>query len=261
MKRLLGGMAAFAGLAVLVWFVAVPEAFLADRIAGLLSGPLVTTETAGIRKGLFSLAFSEIRLFHADGTPLVALQQARISPDWQALARLRFRLRFHAALPPGILEGSVGLQGGTAALRMEGKGLPLAQVGQPEAWGLRLSGRLSGLYEGNRDEGLLRFTVEDAAIRASHPLLQGLPWHRLRLVRGLLAFRPGGMDLRSLTCEGEGIYGKIRGTVAGKRFDGTLEVTADRTVDLGALPEAMLQPYRASPGRWVIPLRGSLSAS
>jgi hypothetical protein len=117
---------------------------------------------------------------------------------------------------------------------------------------LALKGLLEGILSGrlilNEGNGNFTFRLRE---------ISGLPVG-FSNASGIAEISGGALHLKSVSLEGEGVYGKLKGTIRGGAYELTAEVMPEPGSPAGAALAEYYSRYEASPGYYVIPLSGRL---
>lgn len=245
------------------WVVAVPEDLVKGMIENSLKDERFAIRIEGYRKGLFYR-------FHADtmqvlrnstgkesaGKTLFLLRDVsgRISPS--SLLSFQPALSFDGAVEGGTISGTVSLMGKTR-IDVKAEGLTLSALPLPESLGVTGTGLFTGVFHSEGSAGEFRFTLLNAKIRGTSPVLSFIPLDRFNEVRGAGMISGGSMDIRSLSLAGKGVNARLKGKVAGTRVDLTMELMTDSSFTPDPLFQSLIERYRVSPGYYLVPVKAS----
>jgi hypothetical protein len=243
-----------AALILSLWYVAVPEGFIAAELMKIAKPP-VELEVTGLKKGLFfNVTINKINVF-IDKHKAGELQtiEAAFNPLYIFSGRLPVDYKMEAC--GGVITGK-----GTYDLRLPaGEGFAAAG----EFTGIRLAaltdaygdGRISGSYTIKAKEADVEFTVQDYRAKLRGWMMADLLLAYFDGIRGKLTITGKGITAYSISLTGKGIYARVKGQP-------TEDTGHNITIEL--MPEASfkgmeamraLKRYETSPGLYIIKIR------
>ena len=257
---------AIAGLFLLiagVWFIVLPGCLIKDLIEHSLGSDVVYLKADGFRKGLFyDFSARKILLKKAGSgkdsdVTLLEFDDVNGRLDLLSIAAFRPKLNFSCRVGDGAVTGRVGLTGKGRA-KIIGGDIHLKEIPFLEPFGIHGGGTMSGSFEesGNRSE--LELSLIDANLNSTTFMGVFLPLEVFHEVRAAATITGGAVDIQSLALSGEGVYGRVKGSVRGGNMDMSLELMTDPSFKLAPLLQAMVERYKVSPGYYVFPLRGEV---
>lgn len=226
--------------------------------------------TDGLKKGLlFDLDVDRMTLVKRDRraagekasegslTPLLVTEEIRIWLDLLSILTLHPELTFRGKLYGGTIRGTAGLTE-NSSWHVKGSNISIGGFPLLGAFGVKGDGMLSGEVISRKGKGEIRFVADN--LRLGNASLEGviLPLNLFHTMRGSLKLDGDAVTIQSLTLNGDGVRGRMRGTIRGGFLDASMEVMTDSSSGQGSLFQAMLAPYQTSPGYYIIPVRTAL---
>ena len=256
MKRLIVVCLVGAAFVFGLWSVVITDRILIGMAETALAGSGLRIEVTDLKKGLFfdvnaariTLAASDKRLLFIDDFT------GRVNP-FRMLAGLP-PLRFEGTLGGGRVAGQAGFfEGSPMTVRVDKA--RIEEIPFFGLSGLEGSGTLSGELRSVKGKGDVQFTVEDARLKTVSYGGVPVPLEVFHEARGALQIEGTGIKIVSFSLDGDGIYARIKGNVAGKRLNVSLELMPDSSFR-DAIVFSALGRYRLSPGYYVIPITATL---
>ena len=245
------------------WYFAVPEQVLLGVIESSLTRAGLYPEIEGFKKGLFyGIGIERLTIVKEGrgngGTrPLIVLETIEGKLDLPSLFRLSPSFGFECDAHGGRIEGKVSLTG-TRAFAVHGRDIRIDELTFLRTWGIDGSGSLSGTLRIEKENGEARFSIPDAKLKAT--TLGGLyfPLDLFHEIRVALLIKGKALEINSFTLQGDGVRARVKGTIREGELLGAAEVMPDASFAAGAVLDAALGQYRASPGYYVMPIRINL---
>ncbi len=241
-----------------IWLVVFPETYITSLIENSVDDPDMRLEVSGLRKGpLYSFTAEGIALKKA-GRPLLATERihGRINPF--SLLLLRLDMHVSGAAAGGIIKGRVDLIRGKSHVLLTLEKADLASIPLFPLAGVKGTGTFSGRMKIDGPTGDIRFEITDARLESSSFGGIALPLNIFRSARGALSIANKTVTVSSFALEGEDIYARMKGTIAGGRLKLTMEVMPGRSFMENNPLALFLEAYKVSPGYYAIPVAGDL---
>jgi type II secretion system protein N len=255
-KRLIVICLAGAAFVFGLWSVVITDRVLIGMAEKALDGSGLRLEVTDLKKGFFfDIKAARVTVSNS-GRRLLFIDDftGRINP-FHLLAG-RPPLRFWGTLGGGRVDGQVGFfRGSPATVSVE-----KAQINEIPLFGLsglEGSGTLSGELRSAKGKGDIQFTVKDARLKTISYGGVPVPLEVFHDARGALQIGGAGIKIVSFSLDGDGIYARVKGNVAGKRLNVSLELMPDSSFR-DAIVFSALGRYRLSPGYYVIPITTTL---
>ncbi len=246
-----------------VWFIVLPGGLIKDLIEHSLGSDVVYLKADGFRKGLFyDFSARKILLRKAGAgkdsdVTLLEFDDVNGRLDLLSVAAFRPRLNFSCKIGDGVVTGRVGLTG-KGPTKIVGGDIHLEEVPFLEPFGIHGGGTMSGSFEESGNKSDLELSLINANLSSTTFMGVFLPLEIFHEVRAAATITDGVVDIQSLALSGDGLYGRVRGSVRGGNMDMSLELMTDPSFKLAPLLQAMVERYRVSPGYYVFPLRGEV---
>jgi type II secretion system protein N len=253
-----------------LWYIAFPEDLIVDILGNSVGGDMFYLKADGLRKGLlYDLDVDRMSLMKRDRriaggkapegglAPLLVSEDVHIRLDFLSGLTLHPEIAFSGKLYGGKILGTSGLAG-NSLLRVKGNNISVGGLPLLGNFGVKGDGLLSGEVISRKGKGELRFVADNLRLGSASLKDTILPLNLFHTVRGSLKLDGDTVNIESLTMSGDGVRGRLKGTIRGGFLDASLEVMTDSSSGQGSLFQAMLAPYKASPGYYVIPVRTAL---
>lgn len=246
-----------------VWFIVLPEGLMRDVAERSIRSDVVSLKIDGFKKGMF-YNFSARRILigkKGGGTSTDAsfleLHDVKGWLDIGSVVLLKPRLNFRCMLDDGEVTGALSLtgKGGTT---ISGGGIHLKEIPFLDSFGIRGEGMMSGSFVTINNRGILKISLLKANFSNSTLMGVFLPLEVFHEVRGAATITDGALELQSLAMSGEGVYGRVKGSMRGGNMNMSLELMTEPSFKMGSLLRTMLARYRVSPGYYIFPLRGEI---
>ena len=254
----------------ILWFLAMPESFLAGYIQRSLAGQRIALELKGFEKGFFyTLHVERVSLskltsrgnqpsasppykWFGEGPAFVVLQNLDITPDMLSFLKLSPRLNFRGQVGRGSMRGYAGRERGSLVAEVHGEHIDVSSLPILIQAGIHGEGSLEFDFRWKESRGEMVFSVDDATLSGVFSGNSAIPLNFFKSVKGMLTLG-NTITVNSLAMEGEGIYVRVKGEIRAGGFDGRAEVMVDASFTQYPLLTSILERYNVSPGYYVIP--------
>lgn len=246
-----------------LWFIALPAAQIIDILEGSFKKDHIYLKTEGFKKGLFYNFSAERVLIKEKSanedseTPLLIFQDVNVRFEFISLFRLSPEVSFNCRIGHGVVAGKVGLTG-KKSLEIKGDDINVNDIPFFESLGIYGDGILSGNYLFHNKKGELKLSVNDARLKDTYLAGVFLPMNLFNDIKGVMTINDDTVEVGSLAMSGKGVYGRVKGGIKANHMDLSLELMTDSSYATGAIPLAILEQYKISPGYYVIPLKGDI---
>lgn len=250
----------FAGL----WLVAVPEAFLVERIEGALSDGSLSLRPEGIRKGLFwGITAEKVTVSRAGGSengddssgayPFLVLNEVEGRLDIASFLGLSPCIALKGHVGKGLLVGNAGILGNnTVALRFEG--IPISAITALDRFSIQGEGEISGEITLHGNKGEARLSVPAAKLKGAVVGGNHIPLEYFSSIQAAVDFDRGLISIKSLRLEGRGVSARVTGNASGTQADMALDIMVDSSFPALTVFEPLMERYKVSPGYFAVPL-------
>lgn len=243
-------------IAVLVWYVAIPERLVTTSLEKAIRNqtqPGIDVSLSGLKKGpLFSMS-ADTADITVDNVPAVTVTDitTRIDPVESLRDQVTFLLS--GKIGTGEILGRFSRHGdGTLTVR----DAELNSISYFAATGLQGVGRISADIVISGDTMDVTFTIPDAEITGS-PMGVLLPVKAFRKVQGAFSVSKSSVSITSISMEADKGYARLKGTITNSIMNLNLEIMPE-SGKLESFETMMLSRYQVSPGYYVIPIQGPL---
>ena len=132
-------------------------------------------------------------------------------------------------------------------------GIPLFKV-----IGLNGKGILSGEFRLKDGTGDVKFSIKDAQFESASFSGVMIPVNLFKSAQGAMTIDRDVVHISSLSLQGDDIYARVKGDIKKNVMDLTLEIMQGSTSSDKSSLFLLLENYKASPGYYVIPIRGNM---
>lgn len=241
---------------ILVWFFAIPDELLQERIEDLIStagGARISASLKGLRKGLFFDIYAEGLALEMDGRPAIEIRDLWGSFNPLSLAKRELSFSMKGKIGTGEINGSFSFpRGGDMTIEE----VELNAISYLTSLGIRINGHLSASLALQNDTMHVIFQVPDLDMGNSE-LAIIIPFvDSFNKLQGILTIRGNNVKVKSVTLEGERARARISGDITNGYSNLTLELMP--SVKLNSVESMLIGKYQVSPGYYVIPLKGQI---
>lgn len=252
-----------------LWFLAVPESFLAGYLQRFLADRNIALELTGFKKGVFftlhvERASLKIRAprgnqpasppgeGRGEGPALVIVQNLAITPDMLSFLKLNPRFNVIGQIGQGRVRGAAGRGRGGLTATMHGEHIGVGSLPILAQAGIYGDGNLAFDFRWEESRGEIVFSIDEARLSGILAGNNAVPLNFFRTVKGLLTLG-NTIAVNSLALEGPGIYVRVKGEITGGSLGGRAEVMVDASFPQYPLLQPLLERYLVSPGYYIIP--------
>jgi type II secretion system protein N len=259
-KKIFIAVLAVAALFWMVW-ISFPASSIQVIIEDSVTGGPVAIEVRGLKKGLFYAVAIERLTLKTPRNELVSFTDihGRVNPLKLLLFRLDLSAQGH--IGQGDISGNVIF----AKSRIDGDfhflGISLGDLQFLKRAGISGTGTLDGSFVLKDSAGHLDFITRDAHFEQAYFRGVRVPLDMFQTVSGSLDIQGSVIHIAAISLEGKDIYAKLKGTISGAVMDMTMECMPGTSYSENPLLLAGLEPYKISPGYYMIPVRGDLPES
>ena len=245
--------AVFIGL----WLVAIPESLMIRHMEDALERQGMHVRIMGFSKGLlYNFSIRHMHVSTEKDFPIVSVSDLHAGIDFLSFLALRPQFDFGGIVNDGRVYGAISLRGqgmsGGRAISVNGNGVNINGIPALERLGIRGNGNLDFDFNMTDQTGEIRFSIPETRFEGNVPGFDFLPLDLIQSVRGSLTIGKT-ITVRSLTLEGRGVHARVQGNVRGNRLNMKIELMMDSSFGLEPGLTQALEPYRVSPGYYVIP--------
>ncbi len=241
-----------------IWFIAIPEEFLKEKI---LSGMPRNWDLhlEGIRKGpFFNISVQRVILTvpwgkeaPAEATGLkLTIDELRAVPSLTSLLTGSVRIKIKGHIENGRIEGILGPEG---IIELKGEGIRLSSLKQSI---LKGEGVLSLSATGHGGFIEVLFSLSDSRFEPISRWGIYIPMNLINTIRGGLIIRGRDISLESVSLSGKDIYGRLKGNIKEGYADLVLELMPEK--GLNTTLALLIPRYMVSPGYFKIDIKGAL---
>jgi type II secretion system protein N len=242
------------GFIILLWFFAIPEDLIKEKIEGAVlnagSGN-VSASMTGFRKGLFISLSADSLDLEVDRIPALKISEltCRFDPGYLTQRRVAFSIggRIGTGAVNGLLtypaEGEIKID------RAELNSIPyLSHLG------IKSNGYISADIRTENNRTKIAFRIPDLAVQEASALFPFIDtFHK---VQGVLSLAGDSIKVESISLEGEKGYARLTGDIINRAMDLKLELMPDAG-KLTSLESMLIGKYQTAPGYYVIPVKGN----
>lgn len=250
MKKIVIAIIAIPLVLIGLWLVVVPEALLVRHLEDALGRHGMKLQITGFSKGLFyNFSIGETRVSTGKDLPVISVNDLHAGIDFLSLFKFKPQLDLSGNVYDGMVYGVIG-QGGRS-VTVNGSGINMNGIPALERFGVRGNGKLDFDLHLLDDIGEAKFSIREARFAGDFFGVDFLPLDLFQSARGIITIEKT-ITIKSLTLEGRGLYARVNGNIVGKSLRMKIELMIDSSFELQPLLAKNLEPYRVSPGCYVI---------
>ncbi len=263
MRRVVIAIIAFFLIVEGVWLIVFSGGIIRCFLEGSFDNDYVYLRSEGFKKGIFynfSVAKLSLRKRSSGGAAdalLLEFDDLKGKVDLLSVFAFRPEVVFHCRTGDGEIAGKVALTG-RGSTTVSGDNIRMSEVPFLEAIGIHAGGVMSGIFSAKRNIGSLKVSLADATFRNSSLAGVFLPLEVFHEFKGAATISSGTMEIQSLAMSGNGVYGRVRGSVKGGNMNMNFELMTEPSFKLDPLLQAMIERYKVSPGYYVFPVKGEI---
>jgi type II secretion system protein N len=253
-----------------LWFLAVPESFLAGYIQRFAADRSIAIELTGFKKGFFYTLHVERASINkhlprsnqppasppgegrGEGPPLVVVQDLAVTPDMYSFLKLTPQFNFSGQIGQGRIRGAASRERGGLTVTVHGEHIDVGSLPILAQSGIYGEGNIAFDFRWKESQGEIVFSIDEAKLSGILAGNSAVPLNFFRSVKGLLTLG-NTITVNSLALEGPGIYVRVKGEINKGSLDGRAEVMVDASFPQYPLLQPLLEKYMVSPGYYVIP--------
>jgi type II secretion system protein N len=248
---------------VLFWMVWI--SFSASSIQAIIEDSIsdgqLGIEVKGLKKGLFYTIDIDTLTLKTRRNEFVSFKDiyGRVNP--LNLLMLKLDLSAQGHLKGGNISGEV-----TFAKSMIDGGIHFSRISLGDLQflkraGISGTGTLDGSFILRDSAGHLDFITQDAHFEQADFSGIRVPLDIFHTVSGALDIHGNVVHVAAISLEGKDIYAKLKGTIRDAVMDMTMEFMPGKSYAENPLVLAGIEPYKISPGYYMIPVKGDLLKS
>jgi len=241
---------------VLIWFFAIPDNLIKEKIEDSISRPgkiKITASITGLRKGLLFNVYADSLDIKVDKTPALRITDisGRINPLF--LLKKQFAVSIKGKIGTGDINGSFKLpgQGNMKIDRVEIDAIPYMT-----SIDMKSNGFISASLNLKDNTLYGEFEIPDFNIQDSAYIM--IPFiSSFHKIQGAFFLKGNTIKVDSVSLEGEKGYARIKGDITNGSMNLILELMPSAD-ELEPIESMLIGKYQISPGYYVIPIKGSL---
>jgi len=245
---------------VLFWtaWISFPESSIQAIIEDSVSGGPFAIEVKGLKKGLFYTVDIDTLALKSRRNEFVSFDNiyGRVNPLKLLLLKLDLSAQGH--IGDGNISGHVIF----AKSRIDGGfhffGISLGDLQFLKRAGIIGTGTLDGSFTLRDFTGHLDFITKGANFEQADFSGIRVPLNLFHTVSGALDIQGKVVHIAAISLEAKDIYAKLKGTIMDAVMDMTMEFMPGKSYAENPLVLAGLEPYKISPGYYIIPVKGDL---
>ncbi|MBI4689806.1 MAG: type II secretion system protein GspN [Nitrospirae bacterium] len=241
-----------------VWLIVISEDTVREAIRYAIGNNDLRIEIEGLKKGLFYNLKAEKVLFVSKDKDLIFIEDVSLRMNPFYLFLLRHKSSFNGKIKEGIVAGDLAIRGKKIHADIRFNRIDIRDIPYLEVIGFKGNGILDSdiIYEGTR--GIIKFTVDNLRLEPFNLSGITLPLEIFDKAGGRVNLESDGIRIESLSLEGKGIYGRLKGSIMNNQADLTLEIMPETSAG-DKFPALMLiGNYKVSPGYYVIPIKARI---
>ncbi len=257
MKKILIALTA---IPVIFWgiWIAFPETSIQSIIENSISNNKLRLEVKGIKKGLFyNLSVDNLTL-KSSGEQLVSLTNIHSRVNLLSLIMFRLNLFFDGGIGGGNISGHMNLIKNKMQIGLDIKKADISDIPLFKLIGIQGTGTISGRLTMIDDTGHVEFVTKDSSFEPAVFSGVNVPLNFFHSMRGSVDIKGNMINVVSIALEGKDIHARLKGAIKNAVMDLNMELMPGMSFIENPLFRGELEKYKASPGYYVIPLKGNL---
>ena len=264
-----GGEGGFLGKKILVVLIAIPVIFwgiwivfpktsIQSIMEGSINSDKLGVEVKGLKKGLFyNLTIDRLTL-KSSGDEQVSLNNiyGRINP--LSFIMLRLSISFDGGIGGGNFSGRTNLTKNKMQIGLDINKANIAEIPLFKLIGIQGTGTVSGRFTMLDDTGHVEFVTKDSSFEPAVFSGVNVPLNFFHSMRGSVDIKGNMINVVSIALEGKDIHARLKGAIKNAVMDLNMELMPGMSFIENPLFRGELEKYKASPGYYVIPLKGNL---
>jgi len=248
-------LAAIPVFIILIWFFAVPDTLIKEKIEESISGKgqgNISGTITGFQKGIFFSARADTLEVTLDDMPALTITELEGSFNPRQL--LSGRLVFS-------IKGRIGTGTVTGTLRYPADGeinietAELSSIPYLTRAGIESGGYVSSGITIKDNNARIEFRIPDLAIRGGTSVIPFIEsFHK---TQGVVTVTGNDVMVESVSLEGDKGFARLKGEIRNGAKDLSLELMPEMN-KLISLESMLISRYQVSPGYYVIPVKGQL---
>lgn len=257
MKKILLAFAVAIALIPGIWLIALPKGLIKTNIERALASGDIRTELTDVEKGFFySLSAGKVTV-QKGAAPLIAASDVGCRLDIRSLSSFRPAVLISGMTGSGEIDGRIEIITGKGTIAVRN-----AHIEDIPGFGLAgISGtaRLSLDAVLGKGNGSIKVSVTEAKLDQIKVGGVPVPLDMFNAGRGAIGIKGGLVTVDSFSMEGDGVYARLKGTISGGPLDMTIEIMPERGFEDKTPVFLLLKNYLASPGHYLVPIKGPLA--
>lgn len=241
-----------------VWLISVSEETVRKAISGAL-GNRLGMEITGLKKGLFYNLNAERVALRDNDRDIIFINDvsARINPVYLFL--LRHKSSFKGRVHKGFISGDLNISRNKMVMYMKVNRVDIRDIPYLKAIGIKGDGALDADIMLEDNHGGIKFNLNNAKLETLTLSGIALPLEAFDSVKGMINVDSSLVNIESLSLEGDGVYGRIKGKIKDGLADLSFEIMPDASAISKFPILAFIEKYKVSPGYYVIPVKMKIS--
>ena len=239
-----------------LWLVSVPEAWIIRQMEDAMGRQGMKVRIMGFSKGLlYNFSIRQMHVSTEKDSPIVSVNDLHAWVDFFSLLKFKPQFDFSGSVNGGRVYGVIRLRGlgkGGMTINVNGNGININGIPAIERFGGRANGNLGFDLHLMDNTGEVKFSIREARFEGVFPGVDFLPLFLFQSVRGTLRIEKT-ITVKYLTLEGKGVYARVNGNIRGNSPSTKIELMMDSSFGLEPVLAKSLEPYKMSPGYYVIP--------
>jgi len=238
-----------------LWIIAVPENKIKDAVENPTSRNSPGAELSGLRKGLFYNFKADRITFKRMGQELLYIEDASVNINPFYLFLLKLDFSFKGKIRDGVISGNTVISRNKKLFNIKLDNADIRDIPYLKNIGLKGTGILNAQFVIKDLAGELKFSIDNAVFEGAVFSDITVPMEIFDKIKGFVKTEGDVIKVESLSLEGEGIYGRVKGTIKNNSADLTLEIMPEASAGDKFPALIFLDRYKVSPGYYLIPLK------
>ncbi len=235
------------------WYFGVPDEYILSRIE-TVGGKDIKINVRGFKKGLFFRLSADKIIVSLNGKEALELNDFKTKLILFKLLKGKAVLKVKGKSYEGDITGEVSYGIKDKDIIFLCSDIELSKSPYLKTMNIVQKGRLTASFFYGQDKKEIKFTVSDARLNDFINNDLFVPLHYFKTIRGAVdILSPEHLRIKSIACEGQGIYVRLKGSIRQGKADIIAEIMPEPSFDDYSLL-GLMERYKVSDGYYKIPV-------
>lgn len=236
-----------------LWYFGVPDKYILSRIESV-GGKDIKINVRGFKKGLFFRLSADEIIVSVNGKEALELNNFKTKLILPGLLKGRAVFEIKGKSYEGDITGEVSYGIKDKDIIFFCSDIQLSKNPYLKSMNIVQKGRFTASFFYEENKGELKFTVSNARLNDFTNNDLFVPLHYFKTIRGAVdILSPEYFEIKSIACEGKGIYVRLKGAISRGRADMIAEIMPEPCFDDYSL-FGLMEKYKVSDGYYKIPV-------